>query len=648
MCSFPSKFNSLAPEQSEKQRFPILYSLVEEEGRNAADQHQASDGSDREARRHELLRGRIHNYLGSSPQGVLDVLDETCQDILDRLRTDDKEAYIETVNHEDHSVARKALFPILAKYSLCNACDSRDDKDTCLWHPTRLFLMNWTKSEDGLVRFDIFTSSIIDSSWQDLCIGIPASTGRRVTIANDREPSEVTNQTSRDLNSADYGLLGGFCEIFQDGDVTRACLRLQDDDLLWLDPEPAKHQASPGKGVSLSDVLNQYTLNVQEKLALAHTIALAFWQFYDSPLMHRVWSSDTIWLMPEPDYQDNSQQIPLKSYVSFHPDATDPEPDALEFIERLEIRRLLHRCPRILSLGILLLEIGLGKPFGHYESPSSVHQTRQKQLNSRFSIASKYLRTLEKSTWEENSTREHLRYKKVFTKAVGKCLNIDGLMGKEISPNNPSSHFSRRELLRQEVVSLLAWLNKRVQAADYLSIKQVASGLASDSHHPVNGCIPPAAGMKPEPEQASINGSRHASYAQLRELSCPTSGGDFEIAIICALTLEADAVEALFDHRWSDDRPCYDKSRGDYNTYSTGSFGPHNIVLIYMPGMGKSNAASAASNCRGTFPNIKLAIVVGVCGIVPSAGSDEIVLGDVVVSDGIIQYDLGPYLGIVE
>ncbi|KAH7111687.1 hypothetical protein B0J13DRAFT_271862 [Dactylonectria estremocensis] len=126
----------------------------------------------------------------------------------------------------------------------------------------------------------------------------------------------------------------------------------------------------------------------------------------------------------------------------------------------------------------------------------------------------------------------------------------------------------------------------------------------------------------------------------------PTTRLGFHIAIICALTIEADAVEALFDHHWDDDGPHYDKVPGDPNAYSTGSIGRHNVVLAYMPGMGKASSAAIASNCRASFPNIKLALVVGVCGAVPFAPSSntEIVLGDVIVGSGIIQYDLGQRL----
>jgi nucleoside phosphorylase len=126
----------------------------------------------------------------------------------------------------------------------------------------------------------------------------------------------------------------------------------------------------------------------------------------------------------------------------------------------------------------------------------------------------------------------------------------------------------------------------------------------------------------------------------------PAARADFQIAVICALTFEADAVDALFDHHWDDDGPPYDKAAGDPNAYSTGAVGRHNVVLAHMPGMGKASAAAVAANCRASFPNIKLALIVGVCGVVPfrpggSGWTAETVLGDVIVSDGVVQYDLG-------
>ncbi|KAK4117998.1 purine and uridine phosphorylase [Parathielavia appendiculata] len=125
----------------------------------------------------------------------------------------------------------------------------------------------------------------------------------------------------------------------------------------------------------------------------------------------------------------------------------------------------------------------------------------------------------------------------------------------------------------------------------------------------------------------------------------PATRAGFEIAVICALPIEADAVDALFDLHWDDDGPPYDKAAGDPNAYSTGTVGRHNVVLAHMPGMGKASAAAVAAHCRASFPNIKLALIVGVCGVVPfrpgSSGTSETVLGDVIVSDGVVQYDFG-------
>ncbi|KAK2774833.1 nb-arc and tpr domain protein [Colletotrichum kahawae] len=118
----------------------------------------------------------------------------------------------------------------------------------------------------------------------------------------------------------------------------------------------------------------------------------------------------------------------------------------------------------------------------------------------------------------------------------------------------------------------------------------------------------------------------------------PKSRQDFRIAIICALALEVDAIEALFDTHWDENGPPYDKARQDPNAYSTGSIGRHNVVLAHMPGMGKANAARVATFFRVSFPNITLALIVGICGAVPfiPGSGDEIVLGDVIISDGIV------------
>ncbi|KAL3476857.1 hypothetical protein BJX99DRAFT_257981 [Aspergillus californicus] len=96
------------------------------------------------------------------------------------------------------------------------------------------------------------------------------------------------------------------------------------------------------------------------------------------------------------------------------------------------------------------------------------------------------------------------------------------------------------------------------------------------------------------------------------------------IAVICALPIEANAVVELFDEVWSEQR--VGKATGDRNAYTLGS-------------IGKKDACKAASCAQSSYPAMKLALVVGICGAVPSCGN--IILGDVVISEGIVQYDFG-------
>jgi Phosphorylase superfamily len=110
---------------------------------------------------------------------------------------------------------------------------------------------------------------------------------------------------------------------------------------------------------------------------------------------------------------------------------------------------------------------------------------------------------------------------------------------------------------------------------------------------------------------------------------------EFEMAIICALPLEADAVLRVFDKIWDEDL-C--KESNDPNSYSVGVMGGRNVVLVHPPGIGKATAASVALACAMSFKNVKLALVVGICGGVPfKRNKEEILLGDVVVSKAVIQ-----------
>ncbi|UKZ68730.1 uncharacterized protein TrAtP1_009752 [Trichoderma atroviride] len=122
----------------------------------------------------------------------------------------------------------------------------------------------------------------------------------------------------------------------------------------------------------------------------------------------------------------------------------------------------------------------------------------------------------------------------------------------------------------------------------------------------------------------------------------PVSRDEFEVALVCSLPLEYDAVSLLFDQFWDENGDRYGRAIGDPNTYTTGRFGNFDVVLVLLPNTGQVSAASATASLRSSYPGLRLVILTGICGAVPSsAAGDEILLGDVIISKTVVQYDYG-------
>jgi hypothetical protein len=86
---------------------------------------------------------------------------------------------------------------------------------------------------------------------------------------------------------------------------------------------------------------------------------------------------------------------------------------------------------------------------------------------------------------------------------------------------------------------------------------------------------------------------------------------------MCALPLEAEAVKALFNKAYNWLGKYYSKQQGDANAYINGRIGKHDVVLSYLPGMGKGSAARVASSLLVSYPGVRLALVIGICGGAP-------------------------------
>ncbi|EPS44985.1 hypothetical protein H072_968 [Dactylellina haptotyla CBS 200.50] len=111
----------------------------------------------------------------------------------------------------------------------------------------------------------------------------------------------------------------------------------------------------------------------------------------------------------------------------------------------------------------------------------------------------------------------------------------------------------------------------------------------------------------------------------------------YTIAWICALSIELAAAQAMLDNV----HEALHTYENDSNTYILGSIGRHDIVIACLPDTqyGTNNAAKVLTNLTRTFPSVRLGVMVGIGGGVPSMV--DMRLGDIVVGTRVMQCDLG-------
>ena len=123
---------------------------------------------------------------------------------------------------------------------------------------------------------------------------------------------------------------------------------------------------------------------------------------------------------------------------------------------------------------------------------------------------------------------------------------------------------------------------------------------------------------------------------------------DYTVGWICALAVELTAARAMLDEIHEELLP---RKSGDDNLYTLGSIGSHNVVIVCLPTgmMGTNSAATVTKDLRRSFESIKIGVMVGIGGGIPT--NVDIRLGDVAVSKpdghhgGVVQYDFGKTVG---
>ncbi|KAK6498713.1 hypothetical protein TWF481_011289 [Arthrobotrys musiformis] len=435
------------------------------------------------------------------------------------------------------------------------------------------------------------------------------------------------------------------------------------------------------QSLSLTNVLYKIgnKMTTRERFYLAYILAKSVWQYYGSDWMRQPWTHNDIQFLEEQKSTDKSKIASYNPY--YHPKFSDENKETPEY---LPDGVLLHRYPNILALAILLIEIIQGRPYDE-----------QNQQPYGFAKMKEYY----KYAWNL-TLGATLDCNVIYKEVIKKCLDRKLFKEAPFDEDKPKEGIDiRRDIIYREIVYPLKHLLKLSSPSDgedpilqvvdddpaCTEIKAQANQSRCNptyeidsSHHPsrhssrhssrrssidysaarVEISPPPRHSIEtsladdalsecawpiipPEtrshtPDSFSDTRSRNSCSVER-----PESRDDFEIAIICAVQPEYDAVALVIDQSWDEAGYEYGRAPEDRNTYKTGRIGRYNVVLALLPGMGKANAANAASDFRSSFRGIEIALIVGICGGVPFNKDEEIILGDVIISGSIVQYDFG-------
>ncbi|UKZ68423.1 uncharacterized protein TrAtP1_009459 [Trichoderma atroviride] len=392
----------------------------------------------------------------------------------------------------------------------------------------------------------------------------------------------------------------------------------------------------------------------REKTALALALARCLMVFFDRSLERAScnWSAENIFFM-------RSSQ-PYGELPRWHI-LVGSQPSSFNYPSFLH--RIVPGNPVLLSFAKLLLEIingekipldidlqNINKNIGNWAQMCSYVEEARQDGNSFYLQAVQgclYLHMhLQKDDNLQNVNSSGAAMREVIYEQIvrnlEKELNPDGLKRKR------RGSFSERPNLKrlhtdeplESTDRQLKGLNERFTKSALAILPSQRGMIASRmAHIGANGVFGHDGAERP-----SQNSLRSMTTTTSAATAAPPRREDFNVAVICAIVTEYNAVCQIFDEFWDEEGDQYGRAEGDLNTYTTGRIGKHNVVLALLPHIGKSNAAAAAASFRSSYTHVELALLVGVCGGVPRVGGyeeDEILLGDVVISRAVVQYDFG-------
>lgn len=233
---------------------------------------------------------------------------------------------------------------------------------------------------------------------------------------------------------------GCFCAELNCTDSSRLCFHIKHPLLSKIDRKEAlQRKAKSTESVSLSQALMTRTMSRKTRCILAYTLAKSVWQYYGSDWMKYPWTRENIHLLDDESVRrgDSSSSYLFRPYF-----ATDFLKDQRGISEYADGEMHWHRYPKILALGILLIEVAKGQPF---EVPKIPLDYSRDSINTYFKsaiIALKNEGLFGKKEDDFDSYRD----------AVEGCLKFDRFLGVAPASEQPWSEKNDNGLEKQRAI----------------------------------------------------------------------------------------------------------------------------------------------------------------------------------------------------
>ncbi len=228
----------------------------------------------------------------------------------------------------------------------------------------------------------------------------------------------------------------GFCEILGSSCGATLCFKVSRGQLRTLDESSDDvAEVKPEAGLPLSSILQGFRMSHGMRPVLAYILAKATWHYYDTSWMGLSWTNNRIYFMKG---QDSSTYFCTPYLTTVFLDSSDSP------AEFRQVPGMMHRYPRVLALGALLLEIATGEVVPVEDNPDEWTAK----------IANEQLRML-KSFLETRTLQDDCRFP-IYRTVLESCFDLKLFKSAPFNPIRPKDNLQqRRRILYDRVVEPL-------------------------------------------------------------------------------------------------------------------------------------------------------------------------------------------------